>query len=53
MKTLLQAVGMAVVLFVYGYSLSVVGHDHSSHEINSSDQHSMRESHDHHDHTHE
>ena len=32
MKTFLQALGMAVVLFFYGYFLSTAGHDHSAHQ---------------------
>jgi hypothetical protein len=30
-KTLFQSLGMALTLFLYGYLLSMVGHDHSSH----------------------
>lgn len=32
MKTLLQVIGMAVILFFYGYLLSTAGHDHSAHQ---------------------
>ncbi len=32
MKSFLIALGMAGVLFLYGYLLSVAGHDHSAHE---------------------
>jgi len=31
-KSLLITLGMAVLLFFYGYVLSTSGHDHSSHE---------------------
>ena len=30
-KRILTAIGMALVLFIYGYLSSTVGHDHSSH----------------------
>jgi len=32
MKTIFMTLGLAVVLFVYGYALSTVGHDHDQHE---------------------
>jgi hypothetical protein len=32
MKTFLQALGMAVALFLYGYLFSTAGHDHSAHQ---------------------
>lgn len=32
MKTVLIALGMAGVLFIYGYIFSAAGHDHRSHE---------------------
>lgn len=32
MKIFLQALGMTVVLFLYGYFLSTAGHDHSAHQ---------------------
>lgn len=32
MKSLLLAMGMAVLLFVYGYVFSTAGHDHSLHQ---------------------
>jgi len=32
MKALFQSIGLALVLFLYGYFLSVAGHDHSAHE---------------------
>lgn len=32
MKTLFIALGMALILFVYGYVASSLGHDHSRHE---------------------
>ena len=57
MKTFLQALGMAVVLFFYGYLLSTAGHDHSAHQHNGS--HMQVEQEDHrgnseqdHDHSH-
>jgi hypothetical protein len=31
MKTIFIALGMAVILFLYGYVLSTVGHDHDHH----------------------
>jgi len=31
MKTFLTALGLAVVLFIYGYAASTLGHDHSKH----------------------
>lgn len=31
MKMFFQAIGMAVILFFYGYLLSTAGHDHASH----------------------
>ena len=30
-KSILIAIGMALVLFIYGYLASTAGHDHSSH----------------------
>ncbi len=30
-KSILIALGMAVLLFIFGYLLSTVGHDHSKH----------------------
>jgi len=30
-KSILTAIGMAIVLLIYGYLASTVGHDHSSH----------------------
>ena len=30
-KSVLTAIGMALVLLIYGYLASAVGHDHSSH----------------------
>jgi hypothetical protein len=32
MKSIYIALGMAVILFFYGYALSTVGHDHNHHE---------------------
>ncbi|MGE0269412.1 MAG: hypothetical protein AB7S78_13260 [Candidatus Omnitrophota bacterium] len=31
MKLIFQAIGLAVVLFLYGFLLSSAGHDHSTH----------------------
>ena len=42
-KTYLMALGMAAVLFAYGYAANRLGHDHSQHEHQAS----------HHDHVHE
>lgn len=60
MKTLFQAVGMALILFFYGYFLSIAGHDHSAHEGKDKstehsvlDEHQMEDGHEHnHDHAH-
>ena len=43
-KSLLISIGMAFVLFVYGYFASTVGHDHS--------QHGQEAEHSHSDHSH-
>ncbi len=37
MKTFLQTIGMAVVLFFYGYLLSTAGHDHAAHQHSAAD----------------
>ena len=47
MKLFLQSLGLAVVLFFYGYLLSTAGHDHSAHQHNGS--HTQVEQEDHHD----
>ena len=31
MRTFLTALGLAVLLFIYGYVASTLGHDHSKH----------------------
>lgn len=53
MKIFLQALGLAVVLFFYGYFLSTAGHDHSAHkdgESHSSMEKSVQPHDDGHDH---
>ncbi len=54
MKTLFQSLGMAMVLFVYGYFLSTVGHDHASHQQGIKEHQEMNKgmAHDQHDHDH-
>jgi len=49
MKTIFIALGMAIILFVYGYVCSTVGHDHDHHEENVSknDHHSVDGDHHH------
>ena len=34
MRTLVQAIVLAMILFLYGYSLSTVGHNHFKHHSN-------------------
>lgn len=53
-KSFLIAVGMGIALFVYGYVLSTVGHDHSSHSHSTINQAEMGtdHAHDHGDHEH-
>jgi len=41
MKNLLIMLAMGAGLFVYGYVLSTVGHDHSEHSHNDSEQQQM------------
>lgn len=55
MKTILIALGMAAILFIYGYFFSTAGHDHSSHgkvsteeENHTSDHKERSHDHDHH-----
>ena len=50
MKTLLIALGLAVVLFIYGYVASTVGHDHSKHSGEGPNE--SGHSHEDHDHSH-
>ncbi len=54
MKSLGKAIIMAVVLFVYGYSLSTAGHDHASHQQGIKEHQEMDEgmAHNQHDHGH-
>lgn len=56
MKTFLQTIGMAVVLFFYGYLLSTAGHDHAAHQHEGShpavEQQDEGLKHDHDDHSH-
>ena len=49
-KSVLIAIGMGIALFVYGYTLSTVGHDHSSHSAEDPAQ--ADRPHDHADHDH-
>ena len=50
MKTFLIALGLAVVLFIYGYVASTVGHDHSQHSGEKPTE--SGHSHEDHDHSH-
>ncbi len=54
MKTVFQALGMAVILVLYGYFLSMAGHDHSAHEHTESHSTGEQENHpkDGHEHDH-
>ncbi len=54
MKPLWKAIGVAIVLFLYGYFLSTAGHDHESHQQDIKEHPEMNEvvAHDHHDHDH-
>ena len=45
MKLLLQSVGMAVVLFFYGFLLSTAGYDHSAHQHNTDQARAGQEEH--------
>ena len=45
-KNLLITFGLAIVLFIYGYLASSVGHDHSQHDEK------VEQSHNEHDHNH-
>lgn len=50
MKTFLIVLGLAVVLFIYGYVASLAGHDHSKH---SGEEHKPSgHSHEDHEHSH-
>lgn len=46
-KSFFIAVGMGIVLFAYGYVLSTVGHDHSSHSHSTTNQVEMETDHAH------
>ena len=50
MKTFLIALGLVLVLFIYGYVASTVGHDHSKHS--GEGHHVSEHSHGEHDHSH-
>lgn len=47
-KTILIVIGIAVVLFVFGYFLSTAGHDHSKHGSEGNHHESHMEEGDHH-----
>ena len=51
-KSILTAIGMALVLFIYGYFASTAGHDHSSHEKQHVEEGHGNQSHGDHDHDH-
>ena len=48
-KSILTAIGMTLVLLIYGYLASAVGHDHSSHSQGNIQ---VEEEHSHSDHSH-
>ncbi len=54
MKLLWKAMFMAIVLFAYGYFLSMAGHDHTSHQQVMKEHQEMETgmAHDQHDHEH-
>ena len=54
MNSLWKAIAMAIVLFVYGYFLSIAGHDHVRHQQDIKDRQEIVEGvvHGQHDHNH-